>query len=70
MNRKEAEALSKRIERDDPLCRVTGIRNVSGTRALDVTDTRTGDSFVVASPEQWAERHNWAQLAAANPLTK
>lgn len=64
MNRKEAEALSRKIEKDDPLCHVTGIRNMSGTRALDVTDTRTGDSFVVASPEQWAERRNMAKLAA------
>ena len=62
MNRKEAEKLAKRIEREAPECRVTGTRVYRDGRypqyALDVADASTGDSFVVGSPEAWLQRRN------------
>ena len=70
MNRKEAEKLAKQIEREAPECRVTDTLVDRGGRypayVLSVTDTRTGDSFLVPNPESWTERHNWAKLAAEN----
>lgn len=59
MTRREAEVLSRNVEKDDHKCRVTGMRSLNGSFVLDVTDVTTGDSFTVTSPEHWAKRHAW-----------
>lgn len=59
MTHREAEVLSQTIPKDDRKCRVTGIRSLSGSFVLDVTDVTTGDSFTVTSVEHWAKRHSW-----------
>jgi len=56
VNKSEAEILSKRIVKEDPKCRVDGLRSESGGYSIDVVDTRTGYQFVVASSEDWDER--------------
>lgn len=59
MNRHEAERLAQSVEKDDRKCHVTGMRNISGSYVLDVTDKSNGASFTVTSPEHWAKRHSW-----------
>lgn len=58
MNRRDAERLSRRIVKEDPQCRVTGIQHygVHGGWALTVLDTRTGYPFTVNDADDWQER--------------
>jgi hypothetical protein len=68
MNKREAQRLARRIEREAPRCRVTGLRHYGGGRySLDVADTIEGSPFEVSSVEDWEERQRaadesrWAQ---------
>jgi len=66
MNKREAQKLAKRIEGDDPLCRVTGLWHWHhGRWGIDVTDTRTGYPFVVGSEYDWEMRRRAAELDMA-----
>lgn len=61
LTKRDAQALSKQIERDDPQCTVTGLRHWGrGSYEIDAIDTRTGGRFVVRSAEDWRERREWA----------
>ena len=60
----EVRRLTRRIERGDPRCHITGTRRYGpGDYALDVTDTRTGTSFTLNSPADWEERVRAADSA-------
>lgn len=59
MTRKEATKLAAQIQQDDP--RITAnVRGpwtgAGGHYDLTCTDTRTGISFTVNTPEQWEQR--------------
>lgn len=59
MDKKTAQRLAKRIEREDSKCQVTGIRHHdSGYYSLAVTDMRNGYPFVVTDVKDW-ERQLW-----------
>ncbi len=63
MHKREAQRLAAKIESDDPRVRVSGYRLYAASigrgsiYAIDCTDTRTGDRFVIDAPEDWAERN-------------
>lgn len=62
MDKRTANRLARRIQADDPQCRVTGTRDYgAGDYGLDVIDTRTGISFVVDTEADWEERVKAAQ---------
>jgi hypothetical protein len=64
MDKKTAQRLAKRIEREDSKCQVTGIRHHdSGYYSLAVTDMRNGYPFVVTDIEDWERRQQEAQNA-------
>ena len=57
MDKRMADRLARRIERDTPDCSVTGTRRHGpGNYSLDVVNTETGVPFQVSCPEAWQER--------------
>jgi hypothetical protein len=57
VDKRTAERLARKIERDDPRCSAASInRWGSGGYSLTVTDSRTGYRFQVYSPQDWEER--------------
>jgi hypothetical protein len=68
VDQRTAKRLGKRIEHEDARVNITGYRrwpradshgNEHGARwEIDCTDTRSGLTFVVASPEAWDERRD------------
>ena len=63
MTRREARRLARKIDRT-VLCRVEALR-CWGRRSweLEVTDTKTGYTFVVSSIEDWQKRVRASELA-------
>jgi hypothetical protein len=60
VNKRQAEALSTRIERESPSTRVTGFRRwrfgQTVCYVIDAEDVRTGYPFIVYDEEDWNER--------------
>lgn len=70
MNKREAEAIGRDIERHG--LQVTGYRrydygNRGASWAVDATDTKTGYTFTVNEPGQWHERQSQYGNIAATP---
>jgi len=63
MTLNDAERLAAQIETDDPMCAATW-RNYDGCAVVDVTDKRSGYSFVVTCREDWEERKAECELNA------
>lgn len=57
MDKRMAERLAKRIERDDQAVSVAGVRRYAvGAYVVECQDTRNGIPFLVHNPEDWEER--------------
>ena len=64
MDKRTAQRLAKRIERDDAKCHVAGLRWETGVGySVTIVDARSGYIVVVRSVEDWERRQREAQNA-------
>jgi len=55
-SRRYADRLARKIQREAPTVRVTGLRHENGAYYVDCVDTVIGYPFTVWNPSDWDER--------------